>query len=147
MKSKGFTLIELIAVLVIMSILTLIATPNVITLMNNSKEDDFMSDVRTMVSKALVIYKQNPDNSTVSLSQLSGIEDTDAYGYKYTTVNIRFTEPETSSETTTPQERLITVNIKSCKGDRCHCFNNVRTTMEKIDVDSSGKKVKVVDCN
>ena len=36
-KKKGFTLIELVAVLVIMAIIALIATPLVLTLVNNSK--------------------------------------------------------------------------------------------------------------
>ena len=45
MKKNGFTLIELIAVLVIISIIALLAAPNIITLMQSTKEKSFISEI------------------------------------------------------------------------------------------------------
>lgn len=148
MKSKGFTLIELIAVLVIMSIITLLATPNIISLMNKGREDDFMADVRTMVSKALAIHKENPAKQTISFSDLDGVEQTDAYGYKYDKVDITFIDPDIPTDNSTePLERKVTIDIKASKNGKSHCFKNTNTTLDSLDKNSSGETVKVTDCN
>ena len=39
MKNKGFTLVELLAVIVILAIIMIIAVPNVTEAMNNSKKN------------------------------------------------------------------------------------------------------------
>jgi prepilin-type N-terminal cleavage/methylation domain-containing protein len=137
MKKNGFTLVELIAVLVILSIIALLAAPNIITLMQNSKEKAWLSEVKEMVSTATYMYKTNKDVDTIYMKNLTGtIPVTDPYGYTYVIENsasdnefsyFKFKEPD---ESTSMGKREITVFIKSCKtdnsGKKCHylCSND-----------------------
>lgn len=54
--NKGFTLVELLAVIAILAILVLIAMPNVIKLFNNSKENLNIQTVRTYMNEAKKFY-------------------------------------------------------------------------------------------
>lgn len=78
MKDKGFTLVELLGVLVILSIIMLIAVPNVISIMDKNKKDIYISDAKKMV--AAVQYELSkksayPEGSCyVKLSALSNID-------------------------------------------------------------------------
>jgi prepilin-type N-terminal cleavage/methylation domain-containing protein len=48
MKKKGFTLVELLAVIAILAILVLISMPNIIEIFNKSKEESFKNEVETV---------------------------------------------------------------------------------------------------
>lgn len=50
--NKGFTLVELLAVIAILSILVIIAIPNVIELYVNSKKEIFITEVKNVYKKA-----------------------------------------------------------------------------------------------
>lgn len=52
MNKKGFTLIELIATITILSILMMIAIPNVISITNKNKNQTYINDARKMVTLA-----------------------------------------------------------------------------------------------
>jgi prepilin-type N-terminal cleavage/methylation domain-containing protein len=49
---KGFTLVELLAVIAILAILIIIALPNVLEMFNNAKKDVFVTEVKTVSSSA-----------------------------------------------------------------------------------------------
>ncbi|NLC97239.1 MAG: prepilin-type N-terminal cleavage/methylation domain-containing protein [Erysipelotrichaceae bacterium] len=49
---KGFTLVELLAVIAILAILIIIALPNVLEMFNNAKKDVFVTEVKTVTSSA-----------------------------------------------------------------------------------------------
>ena len=53
MKSKkGFTLVELLAVIAILAILILIALPNIMSLFNNAKKESFTNEIKEIVKTA-----------------------------------------------------------------------------------------------
>ena len=49
MKKKGFTLVELLAVIAILAILVIIAMPNVLDMFNKAKKDAFETEVKTII--------------------------------------------------------------------------------------------------
>ena len=52
MKKKGFTLVELLAVIAILAILVIIALPNVLKMFNDAKEKAFTTEVREIYKTA-----------------------------------------------------------------------------------------------
>ena len=48
MKNKGFTLVELLAVIAILAILVIIALPNVLKMFNQAKKDTFLTEAKTV---------------------------------------------------------------------------------------------------
>ena len=48
MKKKGFTLVELLAVIAILAILVIIALPNVLKMYNNAKKNSFLTEAKTL---------------------------------------------------------------------------------------------------
>lgn len=53
---KGFTLVELLAVIAILAILVIIALPNIIELYNKSKKEIFVTEVKNVYKKAEETY-------------------------------------------------------------------------------------------
>ena len=60
-NSKGFTLIELIAVVVILGVIMLIAVPNILATLEKNKKETFLKDAQLLVSAAE--YKLSSDTS------------------------------------------------------------------------------------
>ena len=56
MKNKGFTLVELLAVIAILAILVIIALPNVIKLYNDVKKNSFLTETKTIYSEVSKKY-------------------------------------------------------------------------------------------
>ena len=56
MNKKGFTLVELLAVIAILAILVIIALPNVLSMFNKAKKDTFASESKDMVRIAQQQY-------------------------------------------------------------------------------------------
>ena len=56
MNKKGFTLVELLAVIAILAILVIIALPNVLSMFNQAKEDTFTTETKEMVKIAQQQY-------------------------------------------------------------------------------------------
>lgn len=136
MNKKGFTLVEMIAVLIIISVITAIATPNIAKLMKDSKSKSFISDVNEIVSNATYMYKNESvrnSNSFIKeddytykiyLDNINGdVFNTDAFGYNYVknSCYILFKEPKEGEV----KERITEVHIKTCdqKTSICHCID------------------------
>ena len=56
MNKKGFTLVELLAVIAILVILVIIALPNVLKMYNNSKKNAFMTEAQTLAKEVSSKY-------------------------------------------------------------------------------------------
>lgn len=57
MGKKGFTLVELLAVISIMAIIAVLATPNIVNMVDNSKKEQFVTDAKEMIAKAQYRYR------------------------------------------------------------------------------------------
>lgn len=72
MKNKlnrnGFTLVELLAVIVILSVLALVAMPNVTRLMNVSRKNAFITEVENFVTYAQTSYTNSQISGTITNS-------------------------------------------------------------------------------
>lgn len=62
MNKKGFTLVELLAVIALLAILMGIAVPNIISTINNNKRNTFLADAKRMISKAEYLISSNRDD-------------------------------------------------------------------------------------
>lgn len=66
MKKKGFTLVELLAVIAILAILVVIAMPNVLGMFNSSKKNTFVTEVQSILKQTSIDFVQS------SMSQGAG---------------------------------------------------------------------------
>lgn len=67
MNKKGFTLIELMAVIAILSIILVIAVPKVIDIISDSKQNLYNSTIKEIESTAAKYVSANPDVITDTL--------------------------------------------------------------------------------
>ena len=56
MKNKGFTLVELLAVIAILAILVIIALPNVLKMFNDAKKNSFLTEAKTLYGEVSKKY-------------------------------------------------------------------------------------------
>ncbi len=56
MKKKGFTLVELLAVIAILAILVIVAMPNVLGMFNEAKQNTFVVDVQKIVDTSVTKF-------------------------------------------------------------------------------------------
>lgn len=66
MKNKGFTLIELIATIVILGIIMLIAIPNIIGIVERNKRTAYVEDARRLVTLAETRFRADTSISLAS---------------------------------------------------------------------------------
>ena len=87
-KKKGFTLVELLAVIVILAVILIIAMPKISDVIKNSKESSLETTAKLIASQAEKKYTENQvlDNSSaIKCSDVVKINNTD-----YESCNITF---------------------------------------------------------
>ena len=72
MNRKGFTLVELLAVVAIMAIILLIAIPNVMEGLNESKMNNFGNEVNTLYSTAKTQFNLEKGRGLVKYTYIDG---------------------------------------------------------------------------
>ena len=93
MNKKGFTLVELLAVLVILSLILFIVAPNVLKMIERGKKQKFLADAEEMISIAKYKSKLDKYQSlfvaaggncyTITMSNLGFEKTEDVNGYTY----------------------------------------------------------------
>ena len=84
MKNKGFTLVELLAVIAILAILVIVAMPNVLEMFNQAKVNTFVTEVQKIMDTSTsqftqdaiknsgqTVYYSSVDNPELKTSQLN----------------------------------------------------------------------------
>ena len=84
MKKKGFTLVELLAVIAILAILVIIALPNVMGMFNNAKKSSFETEIKEIIKGA---QQQWMMDSVSGVAQASTTYS--STGTKLTSVDVR----------------------------------------------------------
>ena len=81
-KKKGFTLVELLAVIVILAVILVIAVPKIMDTIQNSKEGTLMSSAKLIASQA---EKKYVENQVLDINDVISCDDvaktTDDYDY------------------------------------------------------------------
>ena len=72
MKNKGFTLVELLAVIAILAILVIIALPNVLSMFNRAKKDTFLTEAKNIYKEISKKYI----NETMRGNKITNISNT-----------------------------------------------------------------------
>ncbi|MEG0266555.1 MAG: prepilin-type N-terminal cleavage/methylation domain-containing protein [Bacilli bacterium] len=70
MKKKGFTLVELLAIITILGIIVVIAIPSVENTISESKRNKFKEDARTII-KGVEIYLEEEINNVIPETGIS----------------------------------------------------------------------------
>ena len=87
-KKRGFTLVELLAVIVILAVILIIAMPKISDVIKNSKEASLETTAKLIASQAEKKYTENQvldNSSTIKCSDVAKISDAD-----YESCNITF---------------------------------------------------------
>ena len=79
---KGFTLVELLAVIALVAVFSGLAVTNIVSSINNSRKNQFLLDAKRMISKAEALIAENRDYRTIAQTA-SGI----TFRYKNYTLN------------------------------------------------------------
>lgn len=75
MKKKGFTLVELLAVIAILAILVIVAMPNVLGMFNEAKVNTFVTDVQKIMDTAVTEFTNDSFNQSGKTIYYSSVEN------------------------------------------------------------------------
>jgi prepilin-type N-terminal cleavage/methylation domain-containing protein len=82
-KKKGFTLVELLAVIVILAVLVLLAVPSVLKMMDGAKDNAFEIEAENIIDGAKLKYSDDLLESTLPTAVSATISGSSITGYCY----------------------------------------------------------------
>lgn len=95
---KGFTLVELLAVIVILAIILAIAIPSITSLVDNSRKDAFTSNVKLIIKGIQYKLLTDPGSVTAGATDVkSTLDDYGADPSQYDSFSITSVDPVTIS--------------------------------------------------
>lgn len=123
MNKKGFTLVELITVIVILGAIALVVIPSTTRLFQSGKDEQMKNDAKELIGKAKYYYKMNGTISFTAKYLWNDSSRTDGYGNSYDTEN---TNVKYNVNT-----NVYSIYIKAGN----HCLSNTKngTTCEYIE--------------
>ena len=135
-NEKGLTLVELLAVIVILGIVAAIAIPAIGNLIENSKYNGVKADAINVLNAANIYFTENDDKKTATLADLeAGYLDTAGALKNANTVNI----------TKTDGKITLTTNPITYSGSKTIKFNNASIDdITKDDKKGSDPKNKII---
>ncbi|MCM3758102.1 type II secretion system GspH family protein [Sporosarcina aquimarina] len=112
-NEKGLTLVELLAVIVILGIIAAIAVPSIGNIIENSRQKAILADASNAMEAANLYFVENPEKSTVDLAELKkGFLDSAG---SLLTVTVTQSTETTSNGTTTKTPMKIVFTAKTGK--------------------------------
>ncbi len=73
-NEKGLTLVELLAVIVILGIIAAIAVPSIGNIIQNSREKAVLADATNAIEAANLYFAEHPDKGTVALEKSGDVD-------------------------------------------------------------------------
>ena len=138
-NKKGFTLVELLAVIAILAILVIIALPNVLSMFRNAKKNTFADEVQNLVKSAENKYLTNSmNNVTGEMCFDSKNNKLDMTGRDNIIYKIKLSETG----------KIIEVNVRD---DNYELIAKEETGINRADLGNKYKvesaKTSIIDCN
>ena len=126
-KKKGFTLVELLAVIVILAVILVIAVPKIMDTIQNSKEGTFMSSAKLIANQA---EKKYIENQTLGITDKIECDDVVKTTDDYESCRIKFDEDGKASVTITGKGKFEGMSV--CNGTKTEAsISNVCYTDEE----------------
>ncbi len=150
LNQKGLTLIELLAVIVILAIVAAIAVPAIGNVIENSRYNAVKADAVNVLSAANIYFTENPDKAWVSTSILKNEGFLQDPGKIPTATTPASTEPADTTTTDAKVKKIAagnTLYIKDVKysGDKKVTFDAATSNIINNDTqkgsDAGDKKV------
>ena len=143
-KKNGFTLVELLAVIVVLAIIMVIAIPSVLDALNSSRKDSFYLYAQKLYSEGVSKYTrdldENPDKVDCAVYDIKndlGLSDTGSFdGWVRVSRKAVSSGKNKVSITISADKELMT--IKHCVGDGTSC-----TPKESFFVPDGTKKTTI----
>lgn len=137
-KQFGFTLVELLAVIVILAVIALIATPMILRLIDEAQQDALKDSAYGIIEAGNLFYA----NNSLSLAE----EKQDRINFEIINnrfVNVKNAEQELTFKGKVPESGKLQINmnggtaISICNGKYCACKSTIdtRVTIQKEDCD------------
>ncbi len=142
MKKKGFTLVELLAVIAILAILVIIALPNIMSLFNEAKKNSFTNEIKEIYKTA---QNQWMTDSMIETKQIS-------YGRYTSALSCMEKELQLSGRTQlsygiTVDKGGNVIDFVATDGTYYYDFNGSSTSPLKIEAidNGSGTVIRLAD--
>ena len=127
-NKKGFTLIELIAVVVILGIIMLIAVPNILSTLEKNKKETFLKDAQVLAGAAEYKISSDtsvpePDTYNIIIFRLADLPTAalseSPYGTNYSQTKSFVAVVKNRTDAGTTFQRKFYVHLLACTDDDC----------------------------